>query len=166
MRPRSVDWAALQDHDEQDSGEGLRERKKRLLRQQLSDTATEMFMERGFDAVRVSEVAAACGVSDKTVYNYFPTKESLVLDRDDATMTALRAGLADPSVTPVEATLKILDSQLGRMMAWLAAQPDVAQAAATMLRFGQLIRATPSLRAHQREMTDRLVETVAEILAG
>src|SRR5689334_11485929 len=60
--------------------EGLRERKKRLLRQQLSDTATRMFIERGFDAVRVTEVAEACGVSDKTVFNYFPTKEALVLD--------------------------------------------------------------------------------------
>jgi AcrR family transcriptional regulator len=44
-----------------------------------------MFMERGFDAVRVAEVAEACGVSEKTVFNYFPTKESLILDRLDAT---------------------------------------------------------------------------------
>lgn len=42
---------------------GLRKRKKRLMRQRLSDTATEMFLERGFDAVRVSEIAQACGVS-------------------------------------------------------------------------------------------------------
>ena len=158
---RTVDWG------QGEAGrEGLRERKKRLLRQQLSDTATEMFLERGFDAFRVTEVAAACGVSEKTVYNYFPTKESLVLDRDDATMAALRAGLADPSVPPVEATLRILDGQLRTMMAWLADQEDFARAGAAMLRFGRLIRATPSLRAHQRDMTDRLVEAVAEMLAG
>jgi AcrR family transcriptional regulator len=54
------------------------ERKKRRLRQRLTDTATAMFLERGFDAVRVVEVAAACEVSEKTVYNYFPTKEALV----------------------------------------------------------------------------------------
>ena len=76
--------------------EGLRERKKRLMRQQLSDTATQMFLERGFDAVRVAEVAEACGVSEKTVFNYFPTKESLILDRLESTMTSLRAGLASP----------------------------------------------------------------------
>ena len=64
--------------------EGLRERKKRLMRQHLSDTATRMFLERGFDAVRVSEIAEACGVSEKTVFNYFPAKESLILDRLDA----------------------------------------------------------------------------------
>ena len=66
------------------------------MRQQLSDTATQMFMERGFDAVRVAEVAEACGVSEKTVFNYFPTKESLILDRLESTMASLTTGLAEP----------------------------------------------------------------------
>ena len=60
------------------------------MRQQLSDTATAMFLERGFDGVRVAEVAAACGVSEKTVSNYFPVKEALVMDRLEA--QADRAG--------------------------------------------------------------------------
>src|SRR5579864_1800477 len=105
-------------------GEGLRERKKRLMRQQLSDTATRMFLDRGFDAVRVAEVAEACGVSEKTVFNYFPTKESLVLDRLEATMASLRTGLADPAVPPVQAALAILGGELAGMTAWLAAQND------------------------------------------
>ena len=63
------------------AAEGLRERKKRMTRQLISDTATGMFLEAGFDEVRVADVAAACGVSEKTVYNYFPTKESLIFDR-------------------------------------------------------------------------------------
>ena len=67
---------------------GLRERKKRLMRQQLSDTATRMFLDRGFAAVRVTEIAEACGVSEKTVFNYFPTKESLILDRLESTMAS------------------------------------------------------------------------------
>src|SRR5260370_40409479 len=92
--------------------EGLRERKKRLMRQQLSDTATEMFLERGFDAVRVTEIAEACGVSEKTVFNYFPTKESLILDLGEAVMDSLRTTLADPGLTPVQAVLKILSEEL------------------------------------------------------
>src|SRR4030081_1866989 len=97
MSTPTAGWAASPPPDTsgQHAG-GLRERKKRLIRQQGSDTATQMFLERGFDAVRVSEIAEACGVSEKTVFNYFPTKESLVLDRWDATMAALRTGLADP----------------------------------------------------------------------
>ena len=59
MSMRTVDWAVLRRQGGAPEGEGLRERKKRLTRQQLSDTATEMFMERGFDAVRVSEIAEA-----------------------------------------------------------------------------------------------------------
>ncbi len=146
--------------------EGLRERKKRLMRQQLSDTATRMFLERGFDAVRVAEIAAACGVSEKTVFNYFPTKESLILDRLEATMASLRAGLAEPGVPPVQAALLILDGELDAMIFWLAAQDDPAQAGAAIRGFGRLIQATPSLRAYQSDMMDQFVVVAAEILAG
>jgi AcrR family transcriptional regulator len=61
--------------------EGLRERKKRQTRQYISDVATGLFLERGFEAVTVAEVAEAANVSVNTVYNYFPAKEDLFLDR-------------------------------------------------------------------------------------
>jgi AcrR family transcriptional regulator len=147
------------------AGEGLRERKKRLMRQHLSDTATQMFMERGFDAVRVAEVAEACGVSEKTVFNYFPTKESLILDRLESTMASLRAGLAEPGVPPTEAALRILDGELSAMTDWLARQDDPAGAGAAIRRFGTLIRATPTLRAHQADMMDQFTAVAAGILA-
>lgn len=146
-------------------GERLRERKKRLMRQQLSDTATRMFLDRGFDAVRVAEVAEACGVSEKTVFNYFPTKESLVLDRLEATTASLRTGLADPSVPPVQAALAILDRELAGMTAWLATQDDPGRAAQAIRRFGDLIRATPSLRAYQADMMGQFVSVAAKALA-
>ena len=135
------------------------------MRQQLSDTATQMFIERGFDAVRVAEIAEACGVSEKTVFNYFPTKESLILDRLEATMASLRTGLAEPGVAPVQAALRILDRELGAMTSWLGAQDDPAQAAAAVQRFGTLIQATPSLRAYQSDMMDQFTAVAAAILA-
>jgi AcrR family transcriptional regulator len=166
MSGRTVDWAALRaPSDGTSKNEGLRERKKRQMRQQLTDTATEMFVERGFDAVRVSEIAAACGVSEKTVFNYFPTKESLILDHPDTTMSALRADLADPGVRPVAAALRILADELGAWTRWLESQPDRAEAVGRFRRFGALIRSTPSLRAYQREMLERLVTAAAEVLA-
>jgi AcrR family transcriptional regulator len=164
MSTQTVDWPGGEVAAGPD--EGLRARKKRLMRHQLSDTATRMFVERGFDAVRVAEVAEACGVSEKTVFNYFPTKESLVLDRLEATMASLRTGLAEPAVPPVEAALRILDRELSAMTAWLTGQDDPAGAARAIRRFGDLIRATPSLRAYQSDMIDQFVTVAAEILAA
>ncbi len=164
MSIQTVDWLAREVTGA--PAEGLRARKKRLMRQQLSDTATRMFVERGFDAVRVAEVAEACGVSEKTVFNYFPTKESLVLDRLEVTMASLRTGLAEPAVPPTEAALRILDRELNAMTTWLNSQDDPAEAAGAIRRFGDLIRATPSLRAYQSDMMDQFVSLAAEILAA
>src|SRR3954447_18754898 len=122
MSMRTVDWAVLRRQGGAPEGEGLRERKKRLTRQQLSDTATEMFLERGFDAVRVSEIAEACGVSEQTVFNYFPSKESLILDRWEGTAESIRSALADPGLSPVKAMQRILASELEDLLSWLEAQ--------------------------------------------
>src|SRR5580692_6816233 len=122
MSGRRPDWTPQQVPGL--SGEGLRERKKRLMRQQLSDTATAMFLDRGFDGVRVAEVAAACGVSEKTVFNYFPVKEALVMDRLEGTLAALRTGLGDRGQGPVEAVLAILARELGGMTGLLAGPRD------------------------------------------
>ena len=163
MSRRAPDWTA--GHAPVLPAEGLRERKKRLMRQQLSDIATAMFLERGFDAVRVAEVAAACGVSEKTVFNYFPVKEALVMDRLETTLAALRAGLADPARTPVQAALMILDQELGAMTGWLAGLEDSGQGRQAIRQFGDLIRATPALRAYQADMMDQAASVATEILA-
>lgn len=146
-------------------GEGLRERKKRQTRQLLSDTATEMFLAKGFDSVRVSEIAEVCGVSEKTVFNYFPTKESLVMDRLDGVSSALLAALADPAIPPVQAALDVLTGELSAMTKQLAAQPDFRQAADQFKRFGELLRSTPSLRAHQNAAAEQLTAEAARVLA-
>ncbi|MEQ0564819.1 TetR family transcriptional regulator [Amycolatopsis sp. NEAU-NG30] len=148
------------------SGEGLRERKKRAMRRRLSDTAAQMFLQHGFDAVRVADVAEACGVSEKTVYNYFPTKEALVMDQLADTADALRTHLADPGVAPVTAMLNVLDEELRALGASLAAARDPARALARYHRFGDLIRDSPSLRAYQSDVTERCTDVAAEVLAA
>src|SRR2546429_6454657 len=72
---------------------GLRECKKLRTRQEIADKAMQLFVARGFDHVTVAEVAAAAGVSEKTVFNYFPTKEDLFFDEVPARQAALLAAI-------------------------------------------------------------------------
>jgi AcrR family transcriptional regulator len=148
-----------------DSVEGLRQRKKRLLREQLSATATRLFVERGFGGVRVAEVAEACGVSEATVFNYFPTKESLVLDRLEAALDSLRTSLEFPGVDPLHAVQQVLEDELTSITGWLKEQDDAAEARNSLVRFGDLIDQTPSLLAYQSLMLEKYVSSAAEVLA-
>ncbi len=152
----------LVEPDRQVLGEGLRQRKKRLTRQLLSDTATEMFVARGFDEVTIADIAAACGVSEKTVWNYFPAKETLLLDVEDATADAIRREIRNGG-PPVEAMLRVLDSDLEQVTDYLAAD----QPAATLMihRFNELVDSVPSLRSYHRDMMDRLVDATADAVA-
>jgi AcrR family transcriptional regulator len=146
--------------------EGLRERKKRLMRQQISDTATKLFLAQGFDGVRVADVADACGVSEKTVYNYFPTKESLLLDREEEMTAQIRQAFGPGAKldSPIEAALDVLETDLRRFYpADGGIQPPGPEIG--IRRFAELIEETPSLRAAQRDLMDRLVQVAAEALA-
>lgn len=58
---------------------GLRERKKRQTAERIWRAAVDLFIERGFDKVSVAEIAEAADVSKMTVFNYFGTKEDLIL---------------------------------------------------------------------------------------
>jgi AcrR family transcriptional regulator len=147
--------------------EGLRERKKRLTRQLISDTATGMFLKDGFDAVRVADVAAASGVSEKTVYNYFPTKESLILDRYEDMENDVRHALGPDAAptSPVEAAVGVIVAEIRRSFdSW--GDGDHAFDPTLIRRFSELVERTPALRAAQREMMDRVVEVAAEAMAA
>src|SRR5205823_2513798 len=74
---------------------GLRERKKHRTQQAITEVALRLFLERGFDCVTVVEIAAAAEVAEKTVYNYFPTKEDLVYSGLEAYEERLLAAVRD-----------------------------------------------------------------------
>lgn len=56
----------------------LRDSKKAATRLTISNVATRLFVERGFENVSIDEIAIEAGVARKTVFNYFPRKEDLV----------------------------------------------------------------------------------------
>jgi AcrR family transcriptional regulator len=142
--------------------DGLRERKKRRTRQQISDVATSLFVVRGFDHVKVSEIAEIVGVSEKTVYNYFPTKESLVFDRADEGIARVVEALRErqPGESPTKAMLRALSDDMD----------DLEDLPEQMYVFfplvAEMVAATPSLRAARLDLQNRLVEVATEELAA
>ncbi|MGZ4272975.1 MAG: TetR/AcrR family transcriptional regulator [Solirubrobacteraceae bacterium] len=149
-------------HRARNPDEGLRERKRRLTRQLISDAATAMFATRGFDNVKVSEVADRVGLSEKTVYNYFPTKESLVLDTADEAVErmarALRERRPDESLTA--AVLRAIKEDTERF------DQAPEELVVFMPLFLGMIDSTPALRAAWLEMHDRLAGVARDELAA
>jgi AcrR family transcriptional regulator len=143
-------------------GEGLRERKKRLTRQRISDVATTLFLVRGFEHVKVSEIAQIVGVSEKTVFNYFPTKESLVFDRADEGIERLSRALREreQGESPVRAMLEALSEDPEE----LEALPDEIHM--FMPLFSEMVASTPALRTAWLELQGRLIETATIELAA
>jgi AcrR family transcriptional regulator len=142
--------------------EGLRERKRRLTRHLIADAATAMFASRGFDAVTVSEIADRANVSMKTLYNYFPTKESMVLDDADELIDGIAAALRDRP-----AGMSITDAFTGALEAGLDGFDllDDELAAYVATTFAAMVTQTPALHAHWLETQDRLARVAAEQLA-
>ncbi|NEU97865.1 TetR/AcrR family transcriptional regulator [Bradyrhizobium uaiense] len=140
---------------------GLRERKKEATRQAISDVATGLFLERGFDNVSVAEIAESAEVSRMTVFNYFPRKEDLFFDREEESRQMLRAAIAErPAGEAPIATLRKLVQGLADR-----AQPFAKFTDATA-KFWRTVADSPALSARAREMRDELIDDLATVLAG
>ncbi|MET9911269.1 TetR/AcrR family transcriptional regulator [Streptomyces sp. NPDC006476] len=139
---------------------GLRERKKQRMFHDLSETAIRLFLEKGFDAVSVAEVAAAAEVSKPTLFRYFPTKEDLVLHRiADHEQEAARIAVQGP--TPLAALRRHFLDGLERSdpVTGLNDHPAV-------LAFHSLLYGTPSLVARVHTYQERSEAALAEALGG
>jgi AcrR family transcriptional regulator len=165
MSPQQVNWTARRHAVVGDGPAGRRERRKRATRELLIDTATRMSMERGFDEVTVAEIARACGVATATVYNYFPSKESMIFDVPETLLDKLRAELINPASAVVEAMLAILDGVLDDLVTWISAQDDETWAADTALRIEAMVRDTPALQVHSLRLLSRMTDAAREALA-
>ncbi|HEY3962125.1 MAG TPA: TetR family transcriptional regulator [Gaiellaceae bacterium] len=133
---------------------GLRESKKLKTREQIAGEAMRLFVTRGFDHVTVAEVADAAGVSEKTVFNYFPTKEDLFFDevpeRQRSLVDAIRN--REPGVTVVDALHRLQNQQCGRL-----ASPD-------FVLFARVIENSQALKVKELEMMSGFAQAITESL--
>lgn len=134
---------------------GLRESKKLRTRQVIADQAMSLFVQHGFDRVRVSEVAAAAGVSEKTVFNYFPTKEDLFFDEVPKREEALLATIRDRE--PGESILSALRRLQVRECPRLCSPNFVV--------FARIIEESTALQAKELEVMARFVQALTGAVA-
>ncbi|MGW7790974.1 TetR/AcrR family transcriptional regulator [Streptomyces tricolor] len=137
----------------------LRERKKHETRQRISDIATGLIAQRGFDAVTVAEIARAAGVSPMTVFNYFPRKEDLFLDRIPQAADLFATAVRDraPGEPPLAAlrrlTLRLLDER-----------HPLGGVGETFAEFWRVVVDSPALRARAREGAEEIERALADAL--
>jgi AcrR family transcriptional regulator len=136
----------------------LRRRARDAVRAEIAETAFQLFTQRGFDQTTVDDIAAAAGLSRRSFFRYFASKEDAVLGMLNTVGDAIAAELAarpagEPPWTSLRRALDVLvTTYLG--------DPTVALA-----RF-RLIHQTPALRSTLLDKQDRWQRSLAQVLAA
>lgn len=138
----------------------LRERKKRQTRQLIADTAARLFAERGYEQVAVVDVARTADVSEQTVYNHFPSKQRLVLDRDEELRDRLTELIRCRPVGASPAAA-IRDEALALVAGITSVPADQARGG-----LGYLAAISPAVRRLCLEMTDRHADAIAAAISA
>jgi AcrR family transcriptional regulator len=140
---------------------GLRERKKQRTFDAVSTLAIDMFLERGFDNVSVSDIAAAAEISKPTLFRYFRSKEDLALYRlaDHAGEPARVVTTRADDQSPLTALHQHFLDGLARRdpVTGLNDDPEV-------LAYHGMVFSTPSLSARVEEFQIRDEQSLADAL--
>ncbi|HTI23101.1 MAG TPA: TetR family transcriptional regulator, partial [Kutzneria sp.] len=127
--------------------EGLRARARLAMRTEIAETAFALFVQRGFEQVTVDEIAEAAGLSRRSFFRYFPSKEDAVFGLlYDLGEELAAAVAARPTAEPPWTALR---SACAVMLTPMLSRSDEALA---LLR---LINDTPTLRARHQDKQDR-----------
>ena len=138
---------------------GLRHKKKVQTRQTISDIATRLFIERGFENVSVDEIAREANVARKTVFNYFPRKEDLFFDREEEVRTLVRDALTHRGKhSPVHAFQLLMRSLVNE-------QHRLFKIGRRPIRFWRTVTESPALTARARELQVTFGDDLADLLA-
>jgi len=134
---------------------GLRERKQQQTRERLKRAAMALFLERGFEAATIDDIAAAADVSRRSFFHYFASKEDVVAAWQEDAAAALVAGiLARPAD---ESMLTAAENAIAAAVKRI----DPTEAAA----MSRLKRDNPALHARDQLKYEKLERALADGLA-
>ena len=135
----------------------LKIRKQQMVRKAIHDAAIELFTEKGFEETTVEEVAQAAGVSRRSFFRYFASKDDLLAQDvvDFGRVLAATITACAPSLTPLETARETVVS----VMRQTATHPKTRQ----ILEISQ--RSASARHAHHSRMLD-VEDCVAAAFAG
>jgi AcrR family transcriptional regulator len=139
---------------------GLRQRKRELVRDAIAHAAWDLFASEGYEATSVAEVARAAGVSRRTFFRYFSSKEDIVVGASDALAEDVLAAVARRPAT--EPPLVAMHRALRPVVEARLADADEARAIIRLLRRSRTLRRA-MLERHAR-MEERLARLMARRL--
>lgn len=135
----------------------LMARKQQVVRDALSSAAAELFRARGFEAVTVEEIARAAGVSRRTFFRYYESKEAVMVDRIDQDWERL---LTELTARPLsEPPLLAIRNALIPAIEYGLEEPDIVRDTI------RLLRETSALRRAVMERRNRLEERIAALMS-
>jgi AcrR family transcriptional regulator len=140
---------------------GLRETKKRRTREAIAQAAADLFLEHGFESVTIDDIARAADVSRQTVFNYFPTKEQMLFDREEEIGEALLALVAGPS----DGTALVAAFRAHTRSFWERFGAVLSEGGETH-GFWEIVRGSPALRDYAESSFGRQARRVGEALAA
>ncbi|MEV6792569.1 helix-turn-helix domain-containing protein [Streptomyces sp. NPDC051320] len=135
---------------------GRRERKKAATRQKIADTALRLFLERGYDAVGIRDVAAEADVAVTTLFSHFASKEALVFEQGDDFEQRLTQAVTGRA--PHEPLIPALRREIHGLV-----RHCTADSAAPIW---SMIEESPALREYEESMRLRHAETLATAIAA
>ncbi|MGY6500387.1 MAG: acyl-CoA-like ligand-binding transcription factor [Acidimicrobiales bacterium] len=135
-----------------------RARRRARFRDEAQDVAVAAFLERGYDHVTMGEIAQVLDVSERTLFRYFPTKESLLDPAHEELVASLVSELAsrpahESAFTAVRESLRALGDELSH---------DIERLAARM----EIVESNPQVQAHLLQRQTELEEAIAEVVAA
>lgn len=135
---------------------GLREVKRERTRRLIADKAIELFVDHGFGRTTVEQIAAAAEVGPSTLYRYFPTKETLVLEFVDECLAEAVAWFhAQPALELPDGLRAVIQ----RVLQQLETNPDRVRAVFVLAKENE------SVSAHLNELIWRFRNDLADELA-
>ncbi|MFC7375793.1 TetR/AcrR family transcriptional regulator [Brachybacterium sp. GCM10030267] len=140
-----------------DSPESLRDRTRREVRRQIAQAATGLFVQQGFEATTVDQIAAQTGISRRSFFRYFASKEDVVVGELADRGAIVAAALAERPAE--ESPWDAMKAALLELQASMRVSDEME------LEFGRILYDTPSLRARHLEKQLSWQELLVPIMA-